>query len=298
MQTSTVMERSVRKDYEWLVSKRKTAYEILEIEPGASQDTIRKAYRKKALEVHPDKNKIGNAEESFREVVVSYHVLSDTQLKTEYDKQLSVQPGFFHSENVSHNSSENFTAYRFRTELKNKESKHRSHQNIEILKRRKVEELSKWYDDYIKNLSKKKSLETNVFSKKHDNGRVKRSLFPTLTVVKWKNRKGIEFDDDLIRKLMKVFGAVLSVSLGKNSSTENYHYAQVTFKSPAAAALAATHDFSITADYWDSLNLRKVSSLLRSVELVNYDNNAMSDFAESELPSLDYIALSIMKRQS
>lgn len=62
-------------------------YEILGVEKGADQDTIKKAYRKLAMQFHPDKNP-GNkeAEEKFKEAAGAYEVLSDTQKRAQYDR--------------------------------------------------------------------------------------------------------------------------------------------------------------------------------------------------------------------
>ncbi len=62
-------------------------YEVLGVSRSASQDEMKKAYRKLAMEFHPDRNKgDSNAEEKFKEVGEAYAVLSDQQKRTQYDK--------------------------------------------------------------------------------------------------------------------------------------------------------------------------------------------------------------------
>lgn len=61
-------------------------YEVLEIARGASDDEIKKAYRKLARQYHPDINKQPGAEERFKEVSEAYEVLSDAQKRARYDQ--------------------------------------------------------------------------------------------------------------------------------------------------------------------------------------------------------------------
>lgn len=64
----------------------KDYYSILGIEKGASEEDIKKAYRKQALKWHPDKNKSPHAEEKFKEVAEAYEVLSDPKKRDIYDQ--------------------------------------------------------------------------------------------------------------------------------------------------------------------------------------------------------------------
>jgi DnaJ-class molecular chaperone len=61
-------------------------YQILGVSKTASADEIKRAYRKKALEFHPDRNKGKEAEGKFKEVSSAYEVLSDTQKRQTYDQ--------------------------------------------------------------------------------------------------------------------------------------------------------------------------------------------------------------------
>jgi len=63
-------------------------YDILGVSKGASGDEIKKAYRKQALEWHPDRHKDNKeaAEKRFKEINEAYQVLSDPQKRSQYDQ--------------------------------------------------------------------------------------------------------------------------------------------------------------------------------------------------------------------
>lgn len=64
----------------------KDYYKALGISRGATEDEIKKAYRKLALKYHPDKNKSKEAEEKFKEIAEAYEVLSDKKKREVYDQ--------------------------------------------------------------------------------------------------------------------------------------------------------------------------------------------------------------------
>lgn len=62
-------------------------YEVLEVPKSASAEEIKKAYRKKAIQFHPDKNPGDKeAEEKFKEAAEAYEVLSNAEKKQRYDQ--------------------------------------------------------------------------------------------------------------------------------------------------------------------------------------------------------------------
>jgi curved DNA-binding protein len=65
----------------------KDYYKLLGVEKTASQDEIKKAYRKLAVKYHPDKNQGDrNAEAKFKEVAEAYEVLADAEKRKQYDQ--------------------------------------------------------------------------------------------------------------------------------------------------------------------------------------------------------------------
>ncbi|MCL2097538.1 MAG: molecular chaperone DnaJ [Bacteroidales bacterium] len=69
------------------MSSKRDYYDILGVSKNATAEEIKKAYRKKAIEYHPDKNPGDKqAEEHFKEAAEAYDVLSNSEKKTRYDQ--------------------------------------------------------------------------------------------------------------------------------------------------------------------------------------------------------------------
>lgn len=74
-------EKRVNGEVDW--------YGVLGLQPLADDDAIRKHYRKLALTIHPDKNKLVGAEGAFKTVSEAWSVLSDKDKKMSYDQKLN-----------------------------------------------------------------------------------------------------------------------------------------------------------------------------------------------------------------
>ena len=69
------------------MAEKRDYYEVLGLQKGASEDDIKKAFRKMAMKYHPDRNPGDKeAEEKFKEVNEAYSVLSDPDKKSKYDQ--------------------------------------------------------------------------------------------------------------------------------------------------------------------------------------------------------------------
>ena len=69
------------------MAERRDFYEVLGVSKSASAEEIKKAYRKKAIKYHPDKNPDNaEAEEKFKEAAEAYEVLSDENKRARYDQ--------------------------------------------------------------------------------------------------------------------------------------------------------------------------------------------------------------------
>jgi molecular chaperone DnaJ len=68
------------------MSSKRDYYEVLGVSKNASKDEVKRAYRKLALQYHPDRNKSPEAEEKFKELSEAYAVLSDDTKRKQYDQ--------------------------------------------------------------------------------------------------------------------------------------------------------------------------------------------------------------------
>ncbi|PQQ21075.1 dnaJ protein P58IPK homolog [Prunus yedoensis var. nudiflora] len=87
-QDMNIREALMKAEKALKMSKRKDWYKILGVSKTASISEIKKAYKKLALQWHPDKNVENRqeAEEKFREIAAAYEVLGDEDKRTKYDR--------------------------------------------------------------------------------------------------------------------------------------------------------------------------------------------------------------------
>lgn len=69
-----------------MTTSKRDYYDVLGIPRDASEEDVKKAFRKLALEFHPDRNRSEGAEARFKEVNEAYQVLSDAKKRSDYDR--------------------------------------------------------------------------------------------------------------------------------------------------------------------------------------------------------------------
>lgn len=263
------------RDYQWLLGRSGNAYELLSLEsPSCSLAQIKKAYRRKALMLHPDKNKADDAEEQFREISISYKVLSSSVTRNRYDEHLNEQT--LRKDAISTEKD------KLKRDLLNSEALHRQKVSKKWQRDQKLASLHAEFEQ-LKRQGSSESLQP------------KTGAVPVKVWFKWKNRPelGDTFNEDLLRRLVEVFGPIDTVKFSSsNKPHDKYHYASVSYKSPVSSSLAVTYDYSHTGSLWDELGLRKLASLLRSAKLIGEPDE------NNDLAFDDYVALSNIKLQS
>lgn len=92
---------------------KKNYYDILGVPRNASEDDIKKSYKKHAIKLHPDKNRAPQASEAFKKVSAAYACLTDAQKRKIYD-QTGEEPGNMQS---SHGRSRGFNHGQYEQEI-------------------------------------------------------------------------------------------------------------------------------------------------------------------------------------
>ncbi|GFY57334.1 dnaJ homolog subfamily C member 17 [Trichonephila inaurata madagascariensis] len=204
-------------------------YELLNISIKAEEKEIKKAYRKKALSCHPDKNPDNpKAAELFQQLSKALEVLTDKAARTAYDKVLNARK----AAHIRHRELDS-KRKKFKEDLEAREKaaqeyeeKH-SEENLQ----KEIERLRKEGSRLLE--EEKERLQQEIMKEK--SGRNSSNVMPRLKV-KWKSHKGDEtnggYNQDVLEKLFSKYGKVICLLSSKKNGS-----AIIEFSSPAAAAL-------------------------------------------------------------
>src|SRR3970040_1074625 len=69
-----------------MATARRDYYDVIGVSRDSSPEEIKKAFRKLAMQYHPDRNKDDGAEARFKEIGEAYEVLSDAEKRSAYDR--------------------------------------------------------------------------------------------------------------------------------------------------------------------------------------------------------------------
>jgi len=283
-------------DYRWLLTRKKTAYQFLELEHDEqpNRSKIRRAYLKKALELHPDKNKSRSARLEFREVAVSYHVLSDPDLRIKYDEYLNNQ--IVNKRQLSHEKQlRDVRNSTLKDELLRNELYHRDETYRNNFRMRKLELLHRNFDK----VKRVRQMKPNVTGNKDEHTPEESDSvfrFPYIINVKWKNRKGASklIDENVIQNLMGIFGEVTNVRISSlNSANNRYHYAEVEYKRSISGVLASCFAYSKPYSLWDEMGMTRISRLIRSIKMNGYNKQNFELYDNMTFD--EYLSISTLK---
>lgn len=130
--------------------ERQNYYELLGISQTATQEEIKKAYRSKAIQWHPDNNQDKNATAMFQSIYEAYEVLSDLSSRKKYDNELR-------QENRNNVSTTESSSHAAGTTKKSYYSYTKTREESEF-------DFDDWLKEYLKRKRKKSDYNTDIDS--------------------------------------------------------------------------------------------------------------------------------------
>ncbi|SGZ52543.1 CIC11C00000003342 [Sungouiella intermedia] len=259
-----------------IISGEIDIYQKLGLASDATQLQISKAYRRQALQLHPDKNSSPEANSEFQLLNVIYSILSDPDIRTRYDRLRAKVS------EVSDGSTWEDRAQEFRVKLQKAESDKRTRAAKEqLLNAGNATNLAKLEMAglrlrYEYQLLRPASKDYVSFKDLHQNQIIQR-LSPSKQVeVQWKQKEDEDaiIDDKILGAIMSIFGVV--VLSHTTHVLARYAVGIVEFERAEDAQRAASHNFKESARLWDGSKYRKRASLLRACKVVHVNPSIMS----------------------
>lgn len=287
-------------------------YEFLEVGPTFEESEIKRQYRRKALQYHPDKNPSEDAAKKFHLLSQVYEILTNDKLRSNYDrirqlkinkierlKKLSEQTRAFKEElekaereykfnnsNVFDNTNREFMQRKVwennLEKLKEEGLRKRRVHEKEIIKQSvPAASQAKKYISFNDIPLKSEKISTFKYEDKVDSVNNQ----TTKTIVRWKHKPELKelITPDILQEMMIIFGPVKFAKILPNTTNSRYDSGIVEFENSKSAQLAVNHDYKKSATLWDRTKVRKLASLLREckydasiIPIGNIESNSVS----------------------
>lgn len=242
-------------------------YKELDVSPRASALEISKAFRKKALQFHPDKNQSPEAAEKFQLFSVINDILQDADLRAQYDN-LRNRPAVSKDANWHQQANEfKHKLQRAEMALKREKSARNSATEADVAKL-EMKGLKLRYVFQLKQKQAKEYVSFRDLPQRVDEQTITGFSASATVEVKWKEKaKDALISDSVLSGIMSIFGPVTASHIG--SGDGRYAGGTVTFQHAKDAARAASHNYKESAALWDGTKYRKLASLLRGCTVVS-----------------------------
>lgn len=248
-------------------------YAELGVASDAAASEIRRAFRKKALQYHPDKNPSPEAAEKFQLYSAIQSVLTSTSLRRQYDELRKISSDL-------PNAASREKILRFREQLRQQEARAQSERKPKKNTQALVEALS------MKGIALRRQMQRSL-------GRAPAHISyrdlpmagytdaflqrANAVLVSWKARDeaAAQISDTTLRELMEIFGPVSTAQVLQRD--ERYVRGRVVFATSQGFHRCLAHNFRQPANLWNGTAVRKLASLLREAEEDRSDGDEERD---------------------
>ena len=224
-------------------------YTLLEITPDADEKTIKKAYRKKALKVHPDKNPDNKkAAEEFHTLSDAYEVLTDADTKKAYDNLLKARKA-----NELRNRQLDAKRKKLKDDLEAREKAARDeHVQVVVAKKNEEERLLEEIERLRKEGSRRLEEEQERMRREIEEERKARSDKVKVEVkdtgaklkVRWKESGEVVYDEVKLRNIFTKYGDVNNVVVLRGGKSKVSGLVEMASRSAAVMACKIETGFS------------------------------------------------------